>query len=127
MRDFNQRLAISSILSIAFISTVYAQTAPPTAGESWSPQSLQQVGLVGALMIAVIVLWKTLQQERAAAIAAIKIVTEALATSASANSELRRIIEESVAANNEVKDEIRLLRTSFLGLPCSLENSSHKV
>jgi hypothetical protein len=122
------------VLSTASLISLQGQTpsqAQPTSPE-WTPQSLQQMGLTGALFFCCGILWRTLQAERAerakqtetdreSAVEAAKNTTAALITTANANAELRHVIEESVAAKRELSEEIKLLRQAIGRLPCTAE------
>ncbi len=111
-------LALSSILLMLRIA--HAQSTPvPIMPGGWTPQQLQQIGLVGCLMLTVVVLWKTLQVERAAAALALKTSTEVLTKVTLADEELRSIVEDSVTAKRELAEEIRLLRNALGALPCT--------
>ena len=115
-------LFLATLICVTQVARAQIGAALPLTGDAWSPQSLQQIGLVGALMTAVVVLWRTLQAERTASVVAIKTMTEALAHSWSANAELRRIIEESVAAKRELAEEIKLLRVTLGRMPCTVRD-----
>ncbi len=80
--------------------------------------------LKAALCAAVVVLWRTIgardvkiDAKDAHLIRSTEIVTQALATSASSNAELRKIIEESVTSNNHLAESLNLLRQRLSGAP----------
>ena len=123
-------------VSMMFEMAVHAQMrltpiaqVPLLGGGDWSTD-VQRLTLVGALVIAVGVLWKTQQAERiakdtmakeyaASLINATKITTDALIASSNSAAELRRVIEESVTTKRELAESINLLRVSLGELPCT--------
>lgn len=115
------KILVRIVLFLAFviftIQFIDAQTPSIHENSSTSSpvdfQAIEHLGLVGCLMVAVTILWKTNQAERAisllaskastdAQIAATKASVEALTTSAASNAELRHIIEDSVETNREM-------------------------
>jgi hypothetical protein len=76
--------------------------------------------LNGALIVAVVALWKQLGKKDDLLIASVQTVTEALASAASSNAELRGIITENVAANRELANSISRLDVSIGELPCTV-------
>jgi hypothetical protein len=76
--------------------------------------------LNGALIVAVVALWKQLGKKDDLLIASVHTVTEALASAASSNAELRGIITENVAANRELANSISRLDVSIGELPCTV-------
>jgi hypothetical protein len=78
-----------------------------------------RIGVTGALIAAVGVLWRALSKKDEAVLTATKSVTEALITAADSNRELRQIIEKSERTNQELKNSIETLQLGMGGLPCS--------
>jgi len=93
-----------------------ASPAPAEAPESypspWTPQSFERLGLVGSLMVAVVVLWKALQQSNSLIMDALKSETAALQAAATSNAELRRVIEDSAATKEQFIEALNLLRAA---------------
>lgn len=56
----------------------------------------EHLTLMGALIVAVTILWRALAEKEELIAQSIKTITEALSTAAASNIELRRIIEDSV-------------------------------
>ena len=79
----------------------------------------EHLTLSGALILAVFVLWKQLGKKDDLLIDSAKTVTLALTAASASNIELRRIIEESVAAKRELAAAIEMLRGSLQRLPCT--------
>jgi hypothetical protein len=85
----------------------------------------EHLTLSGALILAVFVLWKQIGKKDVdiakkddLLIESAKTVTAALSAASASNIELRRIIEESVAAKRELASSIEGLRTALQKLPC---------
>jgi len=119
-------LLIPFLMILPFIRGQSIAPVPnvPTAPVTFGFQDFEHLGLEGWLGALVVVLWKTLQAERAAAsallqserasatalaktnndaqIEATRATVAALTTSSSSNAELRRIIEESANSSREV-------------------------
>lgn len=115
------RLCVRIILGLSLIvmsfSLLEGQQISGVSNPEAAPnfQTFQHLGLEGALIAAVIVLWRTLQAERSASLALLKTSTEALLATASSNTELRRITEESKRSDVEmsicIKDLVRVIAT----------------
>lgn len=93
--------------------------------DEWIKQA-GQLTLSAALVVAVAVLWRALAQKDRLLNQSTKTVTEALAETASANVELRRIIEESVQTKRELAKSINNLSMSVNDLPCTLPERAHR-
>ena len=116
------RLALFAVLLLAGASTamsIQQVVSPPVATiPDWSA-SIEHLTLNGALICAVVVLWKQLGKKDDLLVASTKNVTEALSSAASSNAELRGIIAENVAANRELAAVIGKLDISIGELPCT--------
>ena len=73
-----------------------------------------RIGVTGALIVAVGVLWRALAKKDEAILAATKSVTEALITAADSNRELRQIIEKSERTSQDLKTSIETMGN----MPC---------
>jgi hypothetical protein len=89
------------------------------ASPDWTA-TIEHLTLNGALIVAVVALWKQLGKKDDLLIASVHSVTEALASAASSNAELRGIITENVAANRELANSISRLDVSIGELPCTV-------
>ena len=89
------------------------------ASPDWTA-TIEHLTLNGALIVAVVALWKQLGKKDDLLIASVQTVTEALASAASSNAELRGIITENVAANRELANSISRLDVSIGELPCTV-------
>jgi hypothetical protein len=89
------------------------------ASPDWTA-TIEHLTLNGALIVAVVALWKQLGKKDDLLIASVHTVTEALASAASSNAELRGIITENVAANRELANSISRLDVSIGELPCTV-------
>ena len=128
-RIISQWALIGLLVAVSIVmlgGIVHAQQ--PTGmlpGTSDIPQNLKDVGIQGFCMACCIVLWKSLQTERAVTLTMMKTVTEALTASSSSNAELRRIIDESVATNRELTESIGRLHATLGDYPCIRAASDH--
>ena len=103
-----------------------AQIANPiNPSEDWI-NSAKDLTLSSALIVAVVVLWKqlgkkedTIAKKDDVLIESAKQVTKALEQSTMSNVELRKIIDESVAAKRELTMAIDLLKDAIGHLPCT--------
>lgn len=95
-------------------STQGAVVAPFADQWVWTAEHLT---LSAALLLAVAVLWRNLKD--ALLIASTATVTQALASAAASNAELRHIIEESVKAKQEMTLAITALTARIEALPCT--------
>jgi hypothetical protein len=91
----------------------------PVVSPDWTA-SIEHLTLNGALICAVMMLWKALGRKDDLLVASTKTVTEALASAASSNAELRTIITENVSANRELAAVIGKLDVSIGELPCTV-------
>jgi hypothetical protein len=108
-------LAILNALYLPVLSAM--QTLAPVQGD-WT-NSIERLTLSGALVVAVISLWRQLVKKDELLITSAKTMTEALAASAASNIELRRIIDESVLVKQQLTTAIDLLRVGISKLPCT--------
>jgi hypothetical protein len=99
------------------IQNVVTSPAAP-ASPDWT-NSIEHLTLNGALICAVVVLWKQLGKKDDMLVASVKTVTENLAVTAAANVELRTIITESVEVNRHLTAAIEKLEVSIGELPCT--------
>jgi hypothetical protein len=97
-------------------STQGAVVAPFADQWVWTAEHLT---LSAALLLAVAVLWRNLTTKDALLIASTATVTQALASAAASNAELRHIIEESVKAKQEMTLAITALTARIEALPCT--------
>ena len=84
----------------------------------------ERITLVSALLVAVIVLWRSLQQKDNLSVEGTRQITLALTTAATSNAELRKIIEDSVRTKQELTEEFKLLRISMGNLPCLVADAA---
>jgi hypothetical protein len=82
----------------------------------WTAEHLT---LSAALLLAVAVLWRNLTTKDALLIASTATVTQALASAAASNAELRHIIEESVKGKQEMTLAMTALTARIEALPCT--------
>jgi hypothetical protein len=93
---------------------------------------IERLTLQGALILAVFVLWRSLQRkdsQNAALVEAkelqitklVETTTAALITGAETQRELRKIVEESTIAKRDLTSAIEKLATSMGVLPCAAE------
>lgn len=105
--------AIAGVMAVSVVGLMSQAAQIVTPGSvgpvDWSTQA-EHLTLSGAMVIAIAVLWRALVSKDALLIQSTKIVTEALAASASSNAELRKIIEDSVTAKRDLTDSIDSLR-----------------
>lgn len=71
---------------------------------------IERLSLVTALSTAVFVLWRQLVKKDQQMVQMVETVTAAMTMVNASNAELRRIIEQSVAAKNKLADSIDELR-----------------
>lgn len=88
--------------------SVLEQSAPQQLID-WIGQA-EHLTLSGAMVIAIAVLWKSLQAKDGLLMQSIRTMTEALAETATSNRELRKIIEDSVNAKRQLAESIDMLR-----------------
>ena len=115
------RAAVMIIVTLASVNLCWAiQSAvqAPLISPDWT-SSIEHLTLNGALICAVIVLWKQLGKKDDLVIASAQTVTETLAAAAASNVELRKIIEESVTTKRELTGAIDRLQVSIGELPCT--------
>ena len=131
-RIMNAIFAVRSVVLLAILNV--AQLSAHLLWQYQSPGSLpnsdwmnaaEHLTLSGALILAVFVLWKQIGKKDVdiakkddLLIESAKTVTAALQAASASNIELRRIIEESVAAKRELASSIEGLRTALQKLPC---------
>lgn len=78
----------------------------------------EHLGLTGALLVAVAILWKSYQAKDEQAVRSAAEMTRALTETASASMELRGIIKESVAANIKIRESLDSLSHGISTLTC---------
>jgi hypothetical protein len=91
----------------------------PVPTPDWTA-TIEHLTLNGALICAVVTLWKQLSKKDDLLVASVKTVTESLAATAAANVELRAIINESVAAKRLLAAAVEKLEVSIGELPCTV-------
>ena len=72
---------------------------------------IEHITLTSALIIAVIVLWKSNDSKETLLIACVKSIAESTAKASSAVEELRKVIETSTEVTRELKETIAQLRS----------------
>jgi hypothetical protein len=82
----------------------------------------EHLTLTGGLIIALVVLWRSLGAERERTLKNTEAVAAALVAATDSNKELRAIITESVEAKRELKGAIDRLDLSIGHLPCTEEH-----
>ena len=131
-RIMNALFAVRSVVILAILNV--AQLSAHLLWQYQGPGALpstdwmsaaEHLTLSGALILAVFVLWKQIGKKDTdiartdhLLIESAKTVTAALSAASVSNIELRRIIEESVAAKRELASSIEGLRTALQKLPC---------
>jgi hypothetical protein len=104
--------------SLAILQAAGAMGPLSSPGEfPWLAQ-VEHLGLTGALLIAVVVLYRSNVKKDEQLIIATEHNTAALTAQIETNRELRKIIEDSVHAKQELKAAIDLLGKSLGELPC---------
>jgi hypothetical protein len=125
LRQTNMK-AIWTFLSIVLIAwsiqlMMAAQVSaytPPAASDQWA-STAEHLTLTGALIVAVSMLWRELGRKDSLLVQSTATVTQALATSAFSNAELRKILEGSVHAKEDLTKSIELLSERIERLPCT--------
>ena len=114
-------VVILAVLNVAQLSAhlLWQYQGPGGLPNSDWMSAAEHLTLSGALILAVFVLWKQLGKKDDLLIDSAKTVTLALTAASASNIELRRIIEESVAAKRELAAAIEMLRGSLQRLPCT--------
>ena len=80
--------AVVGVLVTAVANILFQMSAPPGNLSTWEDLTLK-----GALISAVVVLWRALSAERAQNVKSNEAMTSALVSTAASNAELRKIIE----------------------------------
>jgi hypothetical protein len=105
----------------------YVQLAQAIAPIPSSPLDLAQVAehltLTGALIVAVVILWRALSVKDALIIKSTEEVTKALGATAASNAELRKIVEESIATEERLGDAITRLSENVYKINDKLTDS----
>ena len=96
------------------IFAIIQSASPPDL--TW--YSAQHLTLEGALVVAIIFLWRAFQAKDAALTEMTRGVAKALEQASASNIELRRIIEESVRTKDRLIEAIDLLDNGLGRLPC---------
>jgi hypothetical protein len=112
-------LIIVLLGSVNLCWAIQSAVQTPMVSPDWTG-SIEHLTLNGALICAVVVLWKQLGKKDDLLIASTQTVTETLAAAAASNVELRRIIDESVAAKKALTAVIDDLQVGIGKLPCAL-------
>ena len=121
-------VVILAVLNVAQLSAhlLWQYQGPGGLPNSDWMSAAEHLTLSGALILAVFVLWKQIGKKDTdiskkddLLIDSAKTVTLALSAASASNIELRRIIEESVAAKRELAAAIEMLRGSLQRLPCT--------
>jgi N-glycosylase/DNA lyase len=108
-------LAAYAVLTICGTSSALLLQAPiPTD----TLTQIEHITLVGALIVAVIVLWKTVGRKDAQVNKAVEQMAAALTSTAMSAQELRKIVEQSVDANHKLGMAIEELGIRVGQLPC---------
>ena len=84
----------------------------------WVSQA-EHLTLTGALVVAAVVLWRSLNAERERTLKNTEAVATALVAATDSNKELRAIITQSVEAKRELKDAVISLEGAIGRLPCT--------
>lgn len=120
-------LSMSAILVISVGELLWQISTPSVGGND-----IQQMSLHGVLIAAVVVLWRALSAKDVQISAKdmqiaemTRAVTVALTTSAAANGELRRIIEQSMSTKEQLSDSLSSLCTQLNMLCKHLNTSVH--
>jgi len=79
---------------------------------------VERLGLTGALVLAVGVLWRSMSKKDEQLMSLTKQAAEALAFNTDTQKELRKIVEESTIAKRELKESVDGLRTGMAKIPC---------
>ena len=85
----------------------------------------ERLTLIGALVAAVSVLWRTTAKKDDQLMEMSKTVTAALTTSATSNQELRAVIQESVATKRELAEAIHELSMELKIKPCLVPSGTN--
>lgn len=107
-------MAIKLLLGTAALSLMLdAQAGPlPSVLPDWI-SGASRLGLDGALMVALVIVWRAYQAKDALLVESTKAVTAALQQAAASNAELRGIITESVDASRTLRESIDKLALSI--------------
>lgn len=123
-------MPVLAIMTLASASLLF-QLAPVTGGDF---SSYKDLGLTGALIVAVGVLWRQtgkkddkLDAKDAMIVEMVKTVTAALVTAAESNKELRAIIKESVDTKLILAHSIDSMRTALIDKPCLADADIQKA
>ena len=112
-------------LVIVILTAVWVLQAAQGVMPSSSPEitwinQAEHLTLSGAMVVALIVLWKSHQAKDFAVLESTRAMTSAMSASAASNAELRAIISESVEAKRQLGESIDMLRMELSRLPCVL-------
>lgn len=103
------------------IAEMIIQTAVP---DSFSAVSqVERLGLTGSLLLAVGILWRSLQAKDSQLTLVTQRVSEALAFDTETKRELRKIVEESSEKIHELSVSIDELNAGMSRFPCQLQDS----
>lgn len=106
-----------SVVSIHILACMMLvqQVLPPDAGIA---AQIERLGLTGALILAVGVLWRSLSKKDDQLTLITRQVTEALAFNTDTQKELRSIVEASTKAKQDLKSAIDELTQGIHQFPC---------
>ncbi len=108
-------------LCASSLTAVIIQTAAPEA--IGAVAQIERLGLTGSLLLAVAILWRSLQAKDAQLTLVTQRVAEALAFDTETKRELRKIIEESSEQINGLHSSIEELNAGITRFPCQLPDS----
>ena len=136
-----ESLCVKSIVgftSLFLFQSVQSVATSPTGGSGVVapfPEELlfrqaNQLTLTTALVLAVVVLWRTLAKTRSEkdqiVVDMLQTMTTALASATASNIELRKVIEESVDSKRELSGVVSRLNDELKLRPCLIENGGEK-
>jgi hypothetical protein len=111
------------VMYVAVSSTVamiLQASAPEAIG---AVAQIERLGLTGSLLLAVGILWRSLQAKDTQLTLLSQRVSEALAFDTETKRELRKIVEESTEAVHSLSDSISDLHAGISRFPCQLPDS----
>jgi hypothetical protein len=133
---FGTNLAIKTIFVTAPMLAFAQITSTPGVDLPWISQ-IERTGLLGALLLAVGFLWKSRESDNAVFRAKVaekdqqiltmtEHVTASLTMQVETNRELRKILEESARAKDNLAQAIELMTSTLTKRPCLLEEEGQK-
>lgn len=103
---------VAALLNLILQAAAQVAGGTPSGLPDWATGA-EHLGLTGALVLGLAILWRAFQAKDALLVESTKAVTEALATAAASNTELRGIIRESVEANRSLREAVERLRVAI--------------